>query len=69
MPTTVNYKGSALTSFTNSTKTLTTSGKYLEDNIEIISTEQTEIPIGVGKDSYIFTSLGFTWSSSAEENI
>ena len=35
MTTTVTYKGSTLTTATNQTRTLTTSGKYLEDNITI----------------------------------
>ena len=35
MSTTVTYKGSTLTSFTNTTKTLKTSGKYMEDDVAI----------------------------------
>lgn len=41
--TTVTYKGSTIASFTNDTKTLTTQGKYLEDNITLVdSTPVTE---------------------------
>ena len=36
MSTTVTYKGSTLTTVTNQTKTLTTQGKYLEDNITLV---------------------------------
>jgi len=35
MSTTVSYKGSTLTTFTNATKTFSTSGKWLEDNIVV----------------------------------
>lgn len=38
MATTVTYKGSTLTTATNATKTLKTSGKYLEDDIAITDT-------------------------------
>ena len=69
MPTTVNYKGATLTSFTGTTKKLTTAGKYLEDDVTIISSEQTEIPIVIVKMSYALSSLGLTWTSLAEENI
>ena len=41
--TTVTYKGSTIASFTNDTKTLTTQGKYLEDDITLVdSTPATE---------------------------
>ena len=43
MSTTVNYKGSTLTTLSNQTKTLNTAGKYLEDDIEIISADTTAI--------------------------
>lgn len=36
MSTTVTYKGSTLTTVDNQTKTLTTQGKYLEDNITLV---------------------------------
>lgn len=36
MATTVTYKGETLTTVTNQTKTLTTQGKYLEDNITLV---------------------------------
>ncbi len=36
MSTTVTYKGSTLTTVTNETRTLTTQGKYLEDNITLV---------------------------------
>lgn len=36
MSTTVNYKGSTLTTVSNTTKTLKTGGKYLEGDIEIV---------------------------------
>ena len=36
MSTTVTYKGSTLTTVNNQTKTLTTQGKYLEDNITLV---------------------------------
>lgn len=36
MSTTVTYKGSTLTTVNNETKTLTTQGKYLEDNITLV---------------------------------
>ena len=38
MATTVTYKGATLTTATNQTKTLKTSGKYLEDDITITDT-------------------------------
>lgn len=36
MSTTVNYKGSTITTVSNTTKTLKTGGKYLEGDIEIV---------------------------------
>ena len=36
MSTTVTYKGSTLTTVNNQTRTLNTSGKYLEDNITLV---------------------------------
>ena len=39
MSTSVSYKGNVITTFSNATKTLTTSGKWLEDNITIVDTE------------------------------
>lgn len=40
MSTTVNYKGQTLTTVNNETKTLTTSGKWLEGNIELTDVSQ-----------------------------
>lgn len=36
MGATITYKGNTLTTVTNQTRTLNTSGKYLEDNITIV---------------------------------
>ena len=36
MSTTVTYKGSTLTTVENETRTLTTRGKYLEDNLTLV---------------------------------
>lgn len=67
MPTQISYKGETLASFTNATKTMLTAGKYLEDDITIIASEQTDIPIGIVKSNYDVTLLGLTWVNTAEE--
>lgn len=69
MPTQISYKGEILASFTGTTKTMTTQGKYLEGDIIITSTEQDEIPIGFARTSYDLANLGLSWASTAEENI
>ena len=69
MSTTVTYKGETLTTVTNGTKVLLTSGKYMEDDVTIISTEQNMLPITIAPMSYNLSSLGLTWITSAEENI
>lgn len=42
MSTTVTYKGSTLTTAENQTRTLLTSGKYLEDNVTIVDVSPTD---------------------------
>lgn len=44
MSTTVTYKGNTLTTVDNQTKTLNTSGKYLEDDITLV--DVTSVPSG-----------------------
>lgn len=39
MSTSISYKGNVITTFSNTTKTLTTSGKWLEDNIVVVDTD------------------------------
>lgn len=54
MSTTITYKGYQIANFSNDTKTLTTSGKYLEDNITIVDVDST--PTGyklISLDTYI----------------
>lgn len=69
MPTQISYKGAVIASFTGTTKTMTTQGKYLEDDIIITSTEQDELPVGIVNTSYNLANLGLSWTSTAEENI
>lgn len=69
MPTQISYKGETIASFTGTTKTMTTQGKYLEGDIIITSTEQDEIPIGIAKMNYVLADLGLVWTNSAEESI
>ena len=44
MSTTVTYKGNTLTTVDNQTRTLNTSGKYLEDDITLV--DVTSVPSG-----------------------
>lgn len=55
MSTTVKYKGSTITTLDNETKTLTTSGKWLEDNIEItdISSGSSELGVLSVENNYL----------------
>lgn len=69
MPTQISYKGETIASFTGTTKTMTTQGKYLEGDIIIASTEQDDLPVGIAKMNYNLANLGLSWTSTAEEDI
>lgn len=69
MPTIITYKGETLATFTDVTKTMLTTGKYMEDDITITSSEQNEFPTTVVKMSYVLSGLDLSWQISAEENI
>ena len=43
MSTTVSYKGSTIATFNNNTKTLTTSGKYLEADVILTDSSKTTL--------------------------
>ena len=62
----VTYKGNTLTNFSNTSKKLLTAGKYLEDDVTI--SDDTGLPVGTARSSYIFTNIGLTWVTNAEEN-
>ena len=67
MSATVTYKGAEIAVVSGNTKTLLTSGKYLEDNIAITDDSNPYLIISEIKMSYSLTSLGLTWISSVEE--
>lgn len=58
MTATISYKGNTLATADNNTKTLLTSGKYLEDNITI-----TDVTSGGGSS---WTKVGETWELTVE---
>lgn len=58
MTATITYKGNTLATADNNTKTLLTSGKYLEDNITI-----TDVTSGGGSS---WTKVGETWELTVE---
>ena len=59
MTATITYKGNTLATANNNTKTLLTSGKYLEDNITI-----TDVTSGGGSS---WTKVGETWELAIED--
>lgn len=59
MTATITYKGNTLATADNNTKTLLTSGKYLEDNITI-----TDVTSGGGSS---WTKVGETWELTIED--
>ena len=59
MTATISYKGNTLATANNNTKTLLTSGKYLEDNITI-----TDVTSGGGSS---WTKVGETWELAIED--
>ena len=69
MSTTITYKGATLASFTNATKKMLTAGKYMEDDVTIIDSEQDELPVGWGHTHINFNTMGISWSTSAEEGV
>lgn len=70
MSTTVTYKGATLVTIDNATKKLLTAGKYMEDDVTITDTPSGgDIPIGIAKMSFTVSSLGLSWSITAEESI
>lgn len=69
MSTVVTYKGETLTTVTNGTKVLLTSGKYMEDDITLVDDSTPVIPISIARTSVNVTSFNLSWSTMAEENI
>lgn len=67
MSTTVTYKGSTLTTVENETRTLTTSGKYLEDNITLVDeTAPFEPELQTKSETYTPTTSQQTESITAD---
>ena len=69
MSTTVTYKGEILTTVTNGTKVLLTSGKYMEDDVTLVDDSTPVIPIGIAKMLFNVSTLNITCLNNAEENI
>ena len=69
MAATITYKGVTLTTVSDATKKLLTAGKYMEDDVTITDATDGELPVRIAKMNYVFSSLGLSWSSLAEESI
>lgn len=67
MATTVTYKGQTLTTVTNGTKILLTSGKYMEDDVTLVDDSRPVIPISLATAIYIYDDSLYTWMNTAEE--
>lgn len=73
MSTTVTYKGNTLTTVENATKTLTTAGKYLEDNITLTDVTQggtvTLVPYAIRPDAELVQTYTYDGLIVADEGV
>ena len=71
MSTTVTYKGNTLTTVENATKTLTTAGKYLEDNITLTDATSggtvTLVPYAIRPDADLIQTYAYDKYAVADE--
>lgn len=67
MSTTVNYKGSIIATLDNETKTLTTAGTWLEDDIEIVDESSGSANVYQDEDGYVVLDKSGT-ASQGESN-